>query len=145
MSLKRKFERKVREKEQEIQDLERKLSEARAYVEAMQDALRMLPQEGSSDSSDGENGVVIKPGSMMDNAVKALRISRKPLHIMELLKAIGREPTPEARASLGSSIAAYVRRGRVFTRPAPNTFGLAEWTAPAMVEDGPPEDFGVAS
>lgn len=142
MSLRRKFERKMKEKEQEIQELEHSLREARAYVEAMQDAIKMLPPEGPVGSSEGEPEAVVKPGSMMGNAVKALKMGGKPMHIMDLLRAIGREPTPEARASLGGSISAYVRRGHIFTRSGPNTFGLAEWGTSAPVEDGPPDDFG---
>ena len=141
MSLRRKFERKIREKEQEIHDLENKLMEARAYMQAMQDAIRLVPVEG-----DGENGEiaserVIKAGSAMEVAMKALRKAGKALHIMDLLKAMGREPTVENRASVGSSIAAYVRKGEIFTRPAPNTFGLAEWGQPTA-ESVPPDDFG---
>jgi hypothetical protein len=30
------------------------------------------------------------------------------------------------RSALSGSIAAYVRKGEIFTRPAPNTFGLLE-------------------
>jgi len=51
------------------------------------------------------------------------------MHVMDILKAMGREPTRESRASLSSSLAAYVRRGEVFTRSKPNTFGLAEFAA----------------
>jgi len=141
MSLKRKFERKVRDKEQEIHELEQKLIEARAYVQAMQDAIRLVPVVG--DVKNGEIGseIVIRPGSAMEGAMKALREEGKALHIMDLLKAMGREPTVENRASVGSSIAAYVRKGVIFTRPAPNTFGLAEWGQPTA-ESVPPDDFG---
>lgn len=146
MSLRRKFDRKIREKEEEIQTLEEDLRSARAYLSAMRDALKMLPNEG--DGGDTENlSEVVRPGSAMDLAVRALREAAKPMHIMELLKAMGKEPTAENRGSIGSSLAAYVRRSAIFTRPAPNTFGLVEWgvlpTEPP--QDGPPDDFGLNS
>ena len=141
MSLRRKFERKVREKEQEIHGLENKLMEARAYMQAMQDAIRLVPVEGHGDNGESSSERVIKAGSAMEVAMKALREAGKAMHIMDLLKAMGREPTGENRASVGSSIAAYVRKGEIFTRPAPNTFGLAEWRQPTA-ESVPPDDFG---
>ncbi|MGE0278945.1 MAG: hypothetical protein AB7R40_26430 [Nitrospiraceae bacterium] len=143
MSIRRKFERKIREKESEIQELEKRLMEARAYVSAMQDAMRLVPADGDADG--GENGgeVVIKAGSAMEAVRKALTEAGKPMHIMDLLKAIGKEATPENRASVGGSLAAYVRKGVVFSRPAPNTFGLAEWGRPSGTAFAPPDDFGV--
>jgi hypothetical protein len=67
----------------------------------------------------------------------------RPVHIDDLLQALGRDNTREAKASLGSSLAAYVRREEIFTRPAPNTFGLIELghqNRPKSTE--PPEGFG---
>lgn len=141
MSTRRKFERKIREKEQEIQDLEHRLMEARAYVAAMQDAIRLLLPEPGAENGEVGAEIAIKAGSAVEAAVKALRDAQKPMHIMDLLKAIGREATPENRASLGGSIAAYVRKGAIFSRPAPNTFGLAEW-GQSVTAEGPPDDFG---
>ncbi len=46
------------------------------------------------------------------------------MHIGALVTAIGIENTKNARVSLVGSLGAYVRKGLVFTRPAPNTFGL---------------------
>ncbi len=142
MSLKRKFERKIREKEQEVQELEHKLMEAKAYLAAMQDAMRLLPAEGVAENGEMNADFSLKAGSTMEAVMKVLRASGKPMHIMDLIKAIGRDATSESRASVGGSLAAYVRKGVVFTRPAPNTFGLGEWGQPVGVEGGPPDDFG---
>jgi hypothetical protein len=49
-----------------------------------------------------------------------------PVHITTLLAEIGLEINRDTRASLAGSLAGYVRRGEIFTRPAPNTFGLIE-------------------
>jgi len=117
--------------------------EARAYVSAMQDAMRLVPMDGDLENGDGGNEVVIKAGSAMEAVMKALKAAGKPMHIMDILKAIGREATPENRASVGGSLAAYVRKGVIFTRPAPNTFGLAESRRPAGEAFAPPDDFGV--
>lgn len=142
MSLRRKFERKIRDKDQEIQHLERSLIEAKAYLQAMQDAIRLIPAEGSAENGEASSEMVVRPGSAMEAAVKALRDSGSPMHIMDLLKAMGKEPSPENRSSVGSQLAAYVRKGFLITRPAPNTFGLSEWGSTSDTDGGPPDDFG---
>lgn len=50
----------------------------------------------------------------------------------------------KAEISLASSLAAYVRKGEIFTRPAPNTFGLVELGHKTIIEEeaGPPAGFG---
>ena len=72
----------------------------------------------------------------------------EPVHLDELLNAMGRDVTRESRASLVGSIAAYVRKDDIFTRPAPNTFGLIELGHTTSDEgeedDEPPAGFGRA-
>ena len=90
-------------------------------------------------------------GSAVAEARKSIRSEGRPLHIDELLRSMGKPVTRASRASLAGSIAAYVRRDEIFTRPAPNTFGLVELERanqedePASEEapsDALPDDFG---
>ena len=68
-----------------------------------------------------------------DPAVTSLRRAKrskpsgKPLHISDLLVALGKETDHDNRAALSGSLSAYVRKHEIFTRPAPNTFGLVEF------------------
>jgi hypothetical protein len=69
------------------------------------------------------------------------------MHISALLDAIGIQNTKKARVSLVGSLGAYVRKGSVFTRSGPNTFGLIEFEGGSerIVQPelpGLPEDFG---
>jgi hypothetical protein len=67
-----------------------------------------------------------------------------PVHIDVLLERLGKPVTRDTKASLTSSLSAYVRREEIFTRPAPNTFGLIE-LGHHDVEDeieSPPPEFG---
>jgi hypothetical protein len=48
------------------------------------------------------------------------------MQINEILRAIGRTADKKNRLSLSGSLAHYVRAEEIFTRPAPNTFGLIE-------------------
>lgn len=133
---------KLKKKEQEIQSLEEKLRSAKIYVQALQDVLRVLESESGTEG--GDSGM--KPGSAVAKAREIILTLRKPVHINSLLASLGKDVTREAKASLTSSIAAYVRRGEIFTRPAPNTFGLLELghttaTEPAAPPQ-PPQGFG---
>jgi hypothetical protein len=80
----------------------------------------MLPK------AEGGGRAILRPGSGVAQARSVILTKGEPVHINDILAGLGKEPTRENRASLTSSIAAYVRRGEVFTRSAPNTFGLME-------------------
>lgn len=144
MNERRKIEERLRKKEEEIQELEAKIRDARTYMQALQDVLKILPR---SDRGPSNNGA-LRPGSSMSSVRDYILKQGRPAHVTELLEALGREPTRENRASLSGSLAAYVRKGEVFTRPSPNTFGLVELghenepEAEPESYDEPPPHFG---
>jgi len=132
---------KLKKKEQEIQLLEEKLRAARIYVQALQDVLKLVQNDSTSEASES----VLKTGSAVANAREIILNRGKPIHINDLIEAMGKQVTRESRASLTSSIAAYVRRGEIFTRPAPNTFGLVEMGHTQQLSQDlpqPPQGFG---
>lgn len=138
MSMRRRIEERIRQKEQEIRDFEAKANELRVYVSALQDVLKMIPRENT------DSDVALRSGSSVMEARDALRRAGKPMHISKILEAIGRDVNRNNRASLSGSISAYVRRGEIFTRPEPNTFGLVEFqNVTTEDEDEPPDDFGL--
>jgi hypothetical protein len=128
------FQKLLDRKQQEINDLEIQVEKAKAYVQALQDSMKFLPKEN------GQTQVLLRPGSALAKAQGILRKAGKPLHISEILKALNEKP--DKRVSLSGSLSAYVRNGQIFTRPAPNTFGLIEMNEPADGSDEIPEDFG---
>lgn len=147
--LRRKLKDKMRRKRREVQQLEEdvqkltiKIAEAHAYIQALEDTLQQVP--GKEDTKDNVRSM--RPGSLAYNALMALRREGQALHITALLEAIGKEASKKNRHSLTSSLGLYVRDGEVFTRPAPNTFGLREW-GQAEKDDKDeselPEDFGL--
>jgi len=144
MSERRKIEEKLRRKEQEVVTLEEKLKSAKVYIQALRDILKMLGTDGHEES-DPES--VLRAGSAVDQARSVIIKKGSPVHIDDILAALGKDVTREAKASLTSSLAAYVRRGEIFTRPAPNTFGLVELGhEPAEIIGGePPVGFGQSS
>ncbi len=134
---------KLKKKEAEIRGHENKIREARIYIQALQDMLRSLPEEGAVPDVVSTTDNVLRPGSMPHKTYELLMKARKPLHISVILKGIGEEPTRQKKASLVSSLAMYVKNQQIFTRPLPNTFGLMGMTDIPDPTDEPPEDFGV--
>lgn len=135
------IEERVRRKEAEVQSLEKKLEVARVYLQALADVLRAI--ERATDSEPQETA--LRKGSAVANARQIILSAGTPVHIDDLLTRLGREVTRETKASLTGSLAAYVRREEIFTRPAPSTFGLIELGHLKNEEEEPnalPEGFG---
>ena len=132
--------KKIERKRQEVSEFEGKIKEAASYLQALEDMLKMLPRDGANA---GAAGQYLRPGSGLAKAREAILKKGHPLHVIDLLKALGRPIDRVNKAGLSGSLAAYVRKGEIFTRPAPNTYGLVELTA--TVDNGrvgPPPHFG---
>ncbi|MEO8383473.1 MAG: hypothetical protein ABI779_27700 [Acidobacteriota bacterium] len=144
MGLREDIIRRIEKKQQELADKEMAFAldraGAQAYIQAMQDMLKSLPKE-SSDAPARRAEQVLRPGSAMAQAREAIRAAGRPLHINEIISAMGRAATSANRISVGGSISNYVRRGEIFVRTAPNTFGVIGMAA-AEEAEAPPPDFG---
>ncbi len=134
MNTRHQLQKLLDRKQHEINDLEVQIEKAKAYIQALQDSMKFLPKEN------GQTQVLLRPGSALAKAQEILRKAGKPLHISEILKALNEKP--DKRVSLSGSLSAYVRNGQIFTRPAPNTFGLKEMNELIDALDELPEDFG---
>ena len=144
MSERQKIEDRLRRKEGEILNLEEKIKAARVYVQALRDVLKIMGTPDVGGRSDTAAETVLRSGSAVAKAREEILRRGILVHISDLLEALGKEVTRENRASLTSSLSAYVRRGEIFTRPEPNTFGLVELgqTEKAEKEAMPPKGFG---
>lgn len=134
MNFKRDVERKIERKQAEIRDWEMKIREANAYIQGLQEALKIHPREAA------ESSRALRPGTSVDKAYRAIKMAGKPLQINEILRAIGRTADKKNRLSLSGSLAHYVRAEEIFTRPAPNTFGLFELEEGEEAAGGGEED-----
>jgi|SRR5271170_1148033 hypothetical protein len=123
MSLRSELLKRVEKKQVEIREHEDRIREATAYIQGLQDTLKLIPKEEEFEMQD----VTLRHGSNVGKAREALRAAGKPLHITEILKAIGQPIDKKHRLALGGSIASYARRASIFTKAAPNTFGLIEF------------------
>lgn len=139
------IEERLKKKQAEIDSLEEKIRAAKVYVAALRDVLREVDksrQVGDDDPADAK----LRPGSATAQAREIILGRGEPVHIDDILEAMGKEVTRDTKASLAGSLAAYVRKQEIFTRPAPNTYGLVELghTEIAEEEGEPPHGFGAS-
>jgi hypothetical protein len=143
-NLQRLFDRKA----QEIKELEDQIERARVYLQAIQDSIKALTREPASVNRNGDDAATeLRPGTNLAKAKEAIQSNGGPMHVVEILAAIGIPNTKEARTSLIGSLGGYVRKGQVFSRPRPNTFSLIGMSAPEKSENKAelPESFGKLS
>jgi hypothetical protein len=135
------IETKIKRKEMEIQTLEKKLGAARVYLLALRDILKAIEQEVDDERPDE---TALRKGSSVAQAREVILRLGTPVHIDDLLEHLGKELTRQNKASLTGSLAAYVRRDEIFTRPSPNTYGLIELDhfISDRLPDEPPKSFG---
>lgn len=138
MNNRRELEKRIEKERQKAFDLRTQLEKQESFVQGLQEALRFLPKEGAADRNSEQQ---LRAGSELAKARDFLREKGKPTHISEILQHLGKELNKDTRASLAGSLGHYARKGEIFTRPAPNTFGLTEFESSSAIE--PPDDFGV--
>jgi hypothetical protein len=147
MDLREEIQKRIARKEEEIREYELQIREGKAYIQALSDTLRFLPK---TPATLPDPDMLLRAGTAMAKARDAIKKAGRPLHISEILKAIGRPVDRANRGSIGGSLSAYVRNGQVFNKVGPNTFGLVEMgarlkTTPMATADNgePPASFGV--
>ena len=143
MGARENLQKLIDRKQAEIDRLEQELRDARVYVQAVQDSFKMLPREESI----GNTPTELRPGTALAKVQEFLRQEGSPQHISRILEFLGKPLDKPNRVSLGGSLGGYARDHRIFTRTAPNTFGLIEFGAqphPGDTLSLLPEDFGKA-
>ncbi|MDD5482957.1 MAG: hypothetical protein PHP98_04830 [Kiritimatiellae bacterium] len=134
MNTRAEIEKRIEKKQVEIRSFETSIGEAKAYIQALQDTLKLLPKDADLRLSTSRS---LRKGSEMEKVRLFLLKIGKPQYIEDILKGIGKEITKENRNAIAGSLSAYTRRNEIFTRPEPGTFGLIEFEAKE-----PPPDFG---
>jgi hypothetical protein len=138
--------RRLKKKKDEIDELDNRifnlntlLVTTKSYVQGIEDTLKLIPKEEEAPSS-SKTQAVLREGSAIWLAQKVILEAGQPLHVSALLKAMGKDDTPANRVSLAGSLGAYTRDKKVFTRPAPNVFGLIEMGDASPNDPAQPND-----
>jgi hypothetical protein len=143
MGARENLQKLIDRKQAEIVRLEQELRDARVYIQAIQDSFKMLPREEGVGNAPAE----LRPGSALAQVQGFLRGEGSPQHISAILTFLGKPQDKKNRVSLSGSLGGYARDRRIFTRPAPNTFGLIEFGEQPQAGATLsllPEDFGKA-
>jgi len=138
MGMREELAKRIERKRAEIAELELQAKQALSYIQALEDTLKMLPRDGANT---GEATQILRPNSAVAKAYEVLKLAGTPLHLTDLLRAINKEPSRANQGALNSSLSTYVRKGEIFTRTAPNTYGLREFVA-TEAASAPPAGFG---
>ena len=130
MGLRQKFEELIEARQQEIRGHQSAISRAYVYIQAMQEAIKLLPKEDN-----GRGSPNLRVGSSAHKTMNAIRTAGRPLHIVDALEAIGMTNNKTNRISIGATLSRYARKGEIFRRAAPNTFALLIGKEPNLVEE----------
>ncbi len=129
MGIRENFQKLINKKQDEIANLELQIRESRAYIQAMQDSLKLLPKDGN-----GLAEYTLRAGTDLAKTRDIMKVVGSPMPIADILKALGRPNDKKHRTSLAGTLSAYARDGKVFTKTAPNTFGLLEFGVTPLEE-----------
>jgi hypothetical protein len=114
--------KEIETKKAEISRLQDEIRDLQIFIEGMEQSLKLLNK-----SIAPSKPFTLRVGSEIDKVRTLLLKSAEPLHINFILKSLGKDENDnKAKLSLAGSLGSYVREGKIFTKPAPNTFGLLE-------------------
>ena len=87
MYLRKEFEKRMEKKREEIAALETQLSQAKAYLMALEDSMKLLSRVGDNDNAEA----ALRPGTDLDKAREFLRKAGKAMHVGKIIEGIGKE------------------------------------------------------
>lgn len=139
MSIRTDLEKRIERERQKIVELKAQVEKSEAFVQGLQEALKMLPRDGVRELGRKSKSKMpeLRRGGNVEKTYNLLRQLGKGAHISEILVGIGAEDTKANRLSLSSTLSRYVRSDKIFSRPGPNTFALKEIAASSL-----PPEFG---
>jgi hypothetical protein len=123
MGVREDYFRRIEKKRAEVDEMRMKLRMEERYLEAMLDTYKILPRSDSNGSAPN----AFRRGSGASKAYEALKRVGHPMHVKELAQAIGLKLDRASTQGLASAIRLYLMKGEIFTKPAPNTYGLVEF------------------
>jgi hypothetical protein len=138
MQAKKDIERRIDKEEQKISELRSQIEHEEAFLQGLQEALRMISKDGDNKPRKGKGRV--RKGSDMAKIISLIKQKGKPMYISEILIGLGKEDTKANRMSIAGSLGRYVRGGNVFSRVGPNLFSLKSMQVSSKIEL--PPDFG---
>ena len=116
------LEERIRKKEQEIRQFQHQIDAAQEFVRATREALALFLKADKAHPNEG-----MRRGGSASKTLQYLKKEGQARHIGDIVVGIGRKNDTKNRSAVAAQLSQYVRDGKLFTRPVPNTFGLIEW------------------
>ncbi len=138
MDARQEIERRIERERQKLTDLRAQIERTESFILGMQEAVKLLPRVAQMSASGSKRA--LRSGGSAQQALQLLRTGGKPMHISDILIAIGKENTRSARSSLASSLGRYSRQGKLFVNEGSNTFSAKAESDPS---GNLPEEFGM--
>jgi len=142
MGVRENFQKLIERKQAEIRELEVQIREAQSYLQALQDSAKLLPKDTDNNGVAAAMGFSLRPGTSLAKVRDIIKENGAPMHINDILSRLGKTIDNQNRVSLVGTLGSYSRKGRIFSRTAPNTFGLLELGHSETSVDEIPETFG---
>src|SRR5947209_4024296 len=98
MAIPSELKKRLEKKQEELIELEGQVRETRAYIQALQDTIKMYPKEEQDIVQVPESN--IRSGSLVAKARDVLKKKGTAMHVSDILKAIGQEDNKERRLSV---------------------------------------------
>lgn len=111
-------------KRAEIDRLERELVAAKAYLQGLNESMRLLPKDDEDEALVKTEETVPKTGASADKARDLIQKEGRLMHVNEIVVGIGLENSRKNRVSVAGSLWRYAKKGEIFIKAGPNTFGL---------------------
>jgi len=137
----------IKEKQALLAKLQAELDEAKALLESGVQETHVTLRRGTSTqrpkgsrrlaAKPQKTGSIIKAKSSVGRARAILRKVGEPLHLDDIFSRINKGRKKVKRSTLVGNLSRYVKMGVVFSRTAPNTFGLLEWQKVAGEKETP--------
>ncbi len=121
------IEKRILKNKKEIIVFEKEIAAREGSIQTLKDVLKLLTKDNNNEG----DAFKLREGSVMHKTSLLLKESGKPLHITKIMDKIGTENTVKNKNSISTSLANYARRGVIFTKPNPNTYGLIEFNQAA--------------
>lgn len=122
MTVRTELENRIAREQQKVAELRNTIEHTEAFIQGLMEALKILPKDVPNIQRSRRGP--LRSRSDVQRARQLLGTVKGPLHVSDILNGIGKEDTKQNRASLGSSLARYARKGEIFRREGPNEFSL---------------------
>src|SRR2546422_10569372 len=92
MAIREEIQKRIDRKRDEVVEFEVRIREATIYIQALEETLKLLPRE-QGDAAVGTNALELRVGSKVAKPREFLKRVGHAEHILDILRAIGEQPT----------------------------------------------------